>query len=752
VTGWELFRFVLAWLVGYVVVSAVPESQRKWAVPAALLIPAATLVDLFVVVKASPFVFIPLGFAFLFFAIGAFDRIRRVSLFIASMCLVGATLTLVYHAFWPMILLSAAALWAAFTALEVLDLGWRLRAGIVLSITLSALFVLWPSLHGMSGGKVPCPSYVKEHNKFRLIAGLDLRGGLRLVYTVDVEEAIKDKRDRFYEQMRTELARSFGIHSGDELPSEESLQKLREKVTLDAPRKPANVINIEVKDAADAGKVDERFLSQFRADLAYSQSSDKRTWRFQVRESSESAIRERAVAQAKEIIHRRVDELGLREAAVSTRDEDIIIEVPGEDEAGFANIREIISQTARLEFKLLDDETDFIGEVAKKAAEGSLPEGLEFLGEVAPTGLDESGSETRKEIKYAFLRKKPDEQMNETLTRFKEWAATLHPPPDREIGFEITRETNPDTLKETEIGWRTYLLKSRAEVTGDQVADALAAPEQAEGGGSLGGWHVGIRFTDAGGNAFEKITGANVKKRFAILLDGRVESTPVILSRIAGGNARITMGSNDPDVQLRDARKLELVLRSGALPAPISPSNEQRIGPSLGRDSINLAVKGALMGGVLVLLFMLAYYHRGGLIADIAVMLNVILQLTVLATFGASMTLPGIAGIALTIGMGVDGNVLINERIREELRAGKSPRAAVQLGFSRALSAIIDGHVTTLIAGVVLAQYGSGPIKGFAVTLIVGVVINIYTAVVVNRVFFDFWVRAFGRKTTLSLG
>jgi preprotein translocase subunit SecD len=753
VTGWQLFRFALGWIVSFTVLSTLPESQRKWGVPAALLLPLALGADLIFLTKIAPIAFIFLGAAYVLMLVGAFDRAKRISLFLASMCMVAASLTYVYQSFWPMVLLCAAALWAAFTAIDVLDLAWRIRAGLVLVLSVCAVLVLWPSVESMSGGRLKCPAYLKEHNKFRLVAGLDLRGGMRLVYTVDVEEAIKDKRDRYYEQMRTELARNFNFHSGDELPSEESLTKLREKVNLEAPRKPANVIRLEIKDAADADKVDERLLALFRGDLAYSQSADKRTWNFQVREQSESSIRERAVAQAKEIIHRRVDELGLREAAVSTRDEDVIIEVPGEDESSFANIRDIISQTARLEFKLLDDETDFIGDVAKKAAEGSLPEGLEFLGEVAPVGLDENGSEKRKEIKYAFLRKKPDEQMKDTLQRFKEWAATLPHPPDRELGFEIVRETNPDTLKETEIGWRTYLLKHRAEITGDQVADAQAMAEQAQGGGSsLGGWNVSIRFTDAGGNAFEKITGANVKKRFAILLDGRVESTPVILTRIAGGNARITMGSSDPEIQLRDSRKLELVLRSGALPAPISPSNEQRIGPSLGRDSIRLAATGAAMGGVLVLLFMLAYYHRGGLIANLAVLLNVLMQLMVLATFGASMTLPGIAGIALTMGMGVDGNVLINERIREELRAGKSPRAAVQLGFTRALSAIIDGHVTTLIAGVVLAQYGTGPIKGFAVTLIVGVMINIYTAVIVNRVFFDFWVRAFGRKTTLSLG
>ena len=170
-------------------------------------------------------------------------------------------------------------------------------------------------------------------------------------------------------------------------------------------------------------------------------------------------------------------------------------------------------------------------------------------------------------------------------------------------------------------------------------------------------------------------------------------------------------------MQLRDARKLELVLRSGALPAPISPSNEQRIGPSLGRDSIELAVQGALGGSVLVLIFMLIYYSRAGLIADIAVLMNLFLQLAILASFGASMTLPGIAGLALTIGMSVDANVLINERIREELDAGKTPRAAVEIGYKRRSAPSSTATSRRIISGVVLAQYGTGPIKGFAVTL-----------------------------------
>jgi preprotein translocase subunit SecD len=212
------------------------------------------------------------------------------------------------------------------------------------------------------------------------------------------------------------------------------------------------------------------------------------------------------------------------------------------------------------------------------------------------------------------------------------------------------------------------------------------------------------------------------------------------------------MGSQDPEVQLRDSRKLELVLRSGALPAPISPTNEQRIGPSLGRDSIALGIQGAVGGGALVLVFMFMYYGGAGLIANIAVLLNLFLQLAVLATFGASMTLPGIAGLALTLGMSVDANVLINERMREEVRDGKSPRAAVEVAYSKALSAIVDGQLTTIIAGVVLAQYGTGPIKGFAVTLIVGVLCSIFTGVMVTRVLFDLWVRNLGSKGKLSLG
>jgi preprotein translocase subunit SecD len=258
-------------------------------------------------------------------------------------------------------------------------------------------------------------------------------------------------------------------------------------------------------------------------------------------------------------------------------------------------------------------------------------------------------------------------------------------------------------------------------------------------------------FTPLGADRFEQATGNNINKRFAIILDDKVESAPVIQGKIAGGSARITMGRNNPQQQLADAKKLELVLRSGALPAPIEYKGEQQIGPSLGTDAIAQGLRGAAAGAGLVLVFMFMIYVRAGLIANVAVLFNLVLQFAILAMFGASLTLPGIAGLALTLGIAVDANVLINERIRDEIRHGKSPRQAVDIGYDRAFSAIIDGHVTTLISSLILFQYGSGPIKGFAVTLIIGMITSIFTGVVCTRLVFD-WVVRWRKAKQLSLG
>jgi preprotein translocase subunit SecD len=692
------------------------------------------------------------GAALLLFVAGYLRRPARLWLWSAAGSAACATAAAHYDAFWPMTAFGAIAAAGLLLGSNVMDLAWRARAALSLALTLFGFLALWPSLETISGGRMKCPAYVKERVDFRLVAGLDLRGGLRLVYTVDVDEAIKDKRDHYYEDMRAQLARAFELHSGDDRPSQQVLEKLREKVDLVASRAEPSLITLRVKNPADAGKIDDRFLNLYRGDLDHKVKAGLHELR--MRESVATAIRDRAVGQAKEIIHRRIDELGLREAAVSTRDEDIIIEVPGQDEKSFTMIKEIIGQTARLEFKLLDDEADFFGEVQKKLGRENLPELGDWGRETVQVGLDAQGEIRTKQISYLYVQKKDAETSAQCLQRAKEWASQLDLPPDRELGYELVRETDPDALdplqaRQKEAGWRTYFLKSRAEITGDLIRDASAQPDPS---GAVGGWHVALTFTDQGGSIFGRITGENVKRRFAIILDDRIESAPVIRQAILGGNASITMGSADPDSQLRDARKLELVLRSGALPAPISPTNEQSIGPSLGQDSIKLGVQGSLGGGLLVMLLVLLYYRRAGFIADFALLMNMFFQLAILATFGASMTLPGIAGLALTMGMSVDANILINERIKEELRDGKSARAAVELGYDRAFSAILDGNLTVVIAGLVMMQYGSGPIKGFAVTLMIGVMCSLFTAVTLTRLFFDIWVRRMGRTARLDIG
>jgi preprotein translocase subunit SecD len=675
---------------------------------------------------------------------GYLSKPRRNSLWMAAAAGILAGLSAHYQSFWAMTTLVLIMIWSGITALKLLDMAWRFKAGMVATVFLFALLSFWPTAWTMSGGKVPCPQYIRDNVSYRLVAGLDLRGGLRLVYTVDVGEAIRDKRDRFYDEMREMLAGSFGFHEGDKPPTREELAKLNDKVEMIKPKTDASTIIIKFKDPADASKADDKFNKRFQYDMQLIKDPTGAELTYKIKTDVESLIRERAVSQAKETINRRVDELGLREASVVVRDEDIIIEVPGEDDKTFQEIRDIISRTARLEFKILDDDQDYVGTIKSKVTDDQMPEGVSLDNmENAPVGKGKTNP-----IHYASVTKLPDETMAEARSRLTTFLESFEVPNDREFGYSVLYDTDPDTFKQTEKGWRTYFLYSRADITGDQIRDAAAMPDQDS---SFGGWHVALTFTDAGGDRFEEITGANVKRRFAIILDNKVESAPVIQTRIAGGHAQITMGASDPQTQLEESKDLELVLRSGALPAPIMPSNEQRIGPSLGRDSISQGVRATMVGGLLVLVFMVLYYTRAGLIADLAVVGNLLLQLAVLSSFEASMTLPGIAGLALTMGMSVDANVLINERIREELRSGKSPRAAVEAGYEKAFSAIIDGNLTTLLSALILAQYGTGPIKGFAVTLMVGLIANLFTAVFATRVVFDFLVR-FRKLSTLRMG
>jgi len=274
------------------------------------------------------------------------------------------------------------------------------------------------------------------------------------------------------------------------------------------------------------------------------------------------------------------------------------------------------------------------------------------------------------------------------------------------------------------------LLKNRTLLTGGDLESA-----QVKISDRFGEPYVAIKFNTQGARDFDRITGENVKKRLAIILDGVVYSAPVIQERIAGGEAQIT-GSFTMD----EAKDLAIVLRAGALPAPVNILEERTVGPSLGQDSIDKGIWSAILGGIMVGVFMIVYYRLSGIVANIALIMNIVIILGALAAFRATLTLPGIAGIVLIIGMSVDANVLIFERIREELRTGKTPRAAIETGYGKAFMTIFDTNVNALIASLFLFGFGTGPVKGFAVTLSIGIIASLFTAVFVTRIIFDYFV------------
>jgi preprotein translocase subunit SecD len=302
-------------------------------------------------------------------------------------------------------------------------------------------------------------------------------------------------------------------------------------------------------------------------------------------------------------------------------------------------------------------------------------------------------------------------------------------PPGDEILYEI--KGVPGSQRKI-----PFLLKKRAVLTGEYLTDARVQIDS-----QYNEPYVSISFDSRGARLFEQITGANIQKRLAIVLDDVVNSAPVIQDKISGGRAQIT-----GRFTMEEARDLAIVLRAGSLPAPVKIIEERTVGPSLGKDSINKGLKSMIIGGIVVILFIGFYYKFAGLLADLCLILNILFIAAGLAFFGATLTLPGIAGIILIIGMAIDANVLIFERIREELTLGKTPRAAIDGGYSKALSTILDANITTLIAALVLFQFGTGPVKGFAVTLSIGIIASLFTAIFVTRVFFDYFIIERGMK------
>ncbi|MFA5779800.1 MAG: protein translocase subunit SecD [Elusimicrobiota bacterium] len=385
-----------------------------------------------------------------------------------------------------------------------------------------------------------------------------------------------------------------------------------------------------------------------------------------------------ALNRAIEIIRNRIDQFGVSEPFIAKQGEKwIVVQLPGIKDPQAAI--DLIGKTALMEFRLVEN-TAAIEKVAAKARD---------LG-VQLNDIYDDNHLVKKE--FADLIPKGYEVF-----------------PGKEEGY--------------------FLVTTTAQVTGAYLTDA-----KMKIGGEYNMPYVGIDFNKDGAKLFAAVTEANIEKRLAIVLDGVVQSAPVIRSRIPDGHAII-----EGNFTAEEASGLAIVLRAGALPAPVKIIENRTIGPSLGRDSVKSGLVACLIGILLVVGYMFFYYKFSGLIADAALVLNLLILLGLMSLFHATLTLPGIAGIILTVGMAVDANVLILERIREELRNGKTVRVAVDLGYEKAFSAILDGNLTTLIAAAFLFQFGTGPIKGFAVTLTLGLIVSMYTAIVVTHQIYDTW-------------
>jgi len=402
-----------------------------------------------------------------------------------------------------------------------------------------------------------------------------------------------------------------------------------------------------------------------------------------------------------------------------------------ESSSDFRRLLKAIERAAVLEMHMIDDEALFKN-TAKPYLKalfdaGFVTQGMGISVSIEPDyGKPDKGAPMVEEpIAFYALER-------ETLERFfnslpPEWRL----PKTHKIAYGrvpqvLRRGEEPTTT------WRTYIIRSRADITGDRIINANVGYKQ-----DTGTPQVEVSFDKIGARDFDRMSGENVGRKMAIIMDEEVVSDPIFNERISGGNTVITMGST-PGQSVRDqANDLVKVLKSGSLPARLNKEFEIRVGADLGKESVERGFKAFLVGLAVVIVFMAIYYRRAGLIAVFALVMNMVLVLAAMALFRATLTLPGIAGIVLTIGMAVDANVIIFERVREFLREGFTARAAIEAGYDRAFTTILDSQLTTAIAGLVLWQFGSGPIRGFAITLLIGIATSIFTGVFATRVFFD---------------
>ena len=560
------------------------------------------------------------------------------------------------------------------------------------------------------------PAFFQKYFKKRIQLGLDLKGGLHLVYEVNIEKAVASKVDRLANEV------------------DDALRKKGADFTV--VRSGRDDIAITFKVPGEMGKLDDELLKPYRRDLdIVSRDPASGTVKLKYDSDRVAEVEELALRQAIETIRNRVDAFGVAEPTIIKKGTDIVIELPGAKEKDFERIKSIIGRTAQLEFKIVDDGSDYMKKVA-----ASVPKSGPIT--VAPESWTEKNAGTQHEDIYLRVKEKDKDELTKLSAGL---SGDLAVPNDREIALELMspREAGEGTPDKY---YRTYLLKKRAGVTGEYLSMADESWDE------MGRPEVSFTMNRQGADMMGKLTGENVGRKMAVVLDEKITSAPVIESKISE-RGRITMGGyGDPFKLQQEVKDLVGVLRSGALPAPLKKSFETQVGATMGQDAIDKAQFSMGIGALAVILFMLIYYRVAGLIANLAMTLNMLFMMSILAAFEASLTLPGIAGLVLTIGMAVDSNIIIYERIREELRLGKSPRTAVDAGFQRAFWTVFDAHVTNFVAGIVLYSYGSGPIRGFAVTLLVGIVTNLLTSVWISHWMFDVLVNRRGTvRSTLSI-
>ena len=440
-----------------------------------------------------------------------------------------------------------------------------------------------------------------------------------------------------------------------------------------------------------------------------------------------------AVQRATEIVRTRVDRYGVTEPSILQQGNNrLVVELPGVDDE--ARVRNLLKGTARLEFRLAADAEELNGAkqriiefyTPEQTLEDSLEQPVNPLFEV----LDPRG---RSSYVFGYAAAEDTGRVNELI--FTPEVRDMMP-----RNTELMWGAEPFAVDRGIELYELIGVRTQIELTGDVIAEARVDFDP-----TTNAAEVSMTMDSEGSRRWSRITGANIGKPVAIVLDGYVYSYPTVQNRISNGRSSISGIGN-----VTEAEDLVNILLSGALPAPLDIIEERTVGATLGEASIKAGFYSVLFGLIIVALFMIVYYHAGGGIADLALILNIIFILGILSAFNATLTLPGIAGIVLTIGMAVDANVLIFDRIREELRTGKTLRAAIDNGYSNAMSAIVDANVTTFFVAVILYSFGVGPIKGFAVTLMAGIAASLFSAIIITRVVVDYLTRE--RTSSVSFG